>query len=114
VGGVHELHANGIAQYRWGSQMVSMLGSATANGQMVAEILTQVMVGTFRWTKPRDVGAAIAILHELIHLQQDVATGVGAWDHLQTRESIRQLVGQSRWFVNKLSHRLIARRPKTA
>lgn len=83
--------------------MVSMLGSATANGRMVIETLAQVLVGTFRWTKPRDVRAAISILHELTHLQQDVSTGLGAWDHLQTRESIPALVVESRAFIGKYS-----------
>ena len=83
--------------------MVSMLGSATANGRMVMQTLAQEIAGTFRWTRPRDVRAAISILHELIHLQQDVATGLGAWDHLQTRESIPELVAEARWYITKYS-----------
>ncbi|RZT17477.1 hypothetical protein EV649_5023 [Kribbella sp. VKM Ac-2569] len=98
---MQELHANGIAHYRWGSQMVSLLGSATANGRMVVETLAQEIVGTFRWTRPRDVRAAISILHELIHLQQDVSTGLGAWDHFQTRESMPALVAELRRHITE-------------
>lgn len=53
--GVYDLHAGQVAHYHWGSQVVSIAGNASANGQMVLEILVDALAGTFRWERPRDV-----------------------------------------------------------
>jgi hypothetical protein len=114
MAGVHELHAVDVARYRWGGLLLSLSGSATAEGGMVAEALADAHGDTFRWTKPRDVRAGLSLLHEFIHLQQDVATGLGAWDHLTTRHCILEAVNLARWLVFRTDdppyRRLIAER----
>lgn len=99
--GVYDLHAGHVAHYHWGSQLVSIAGNASANGRMVMEILADALAGSFRWEKPREVRAALAILHEFIHLQQDIATGIGAWDHLKTTHEMPALIDAARWAVGK-------------
>jgi hypothetical protein len=101
MAGAFVLHADNVAHYHWGSQMISVLGSATIKGRMVVEILADAHAGTYRWTRPRDVRASLAITHELVHLQQDISTGIGAWDYLATRDTMPALVEAARWMVMK-------------
>jgi hypothetical protein len=97
------LHAGSFASYPWGGLLLRASGSATANGSMIFQIAGQVSAGTFRWEQQRDVRVAIAIQHELVHLQQDLTTGIGAWDHLTTRDAYPLLTAQTRFYVSKHS-----------
>jgi hypothetical protein len=104
---VHEALAiaTGLAAYRWGCLVLEASRLAPAD----AQVLKNVFAGTFAGTMPAETAAeqraSIAVLHELIHFQQDVATGLGAWDHVVTRDAYPRLVFQSKWLMTpEMSH----------
>jgi hypothetical protein len=95
-----QLHAaSGLAGYAWGSLVLETSALAPADSAAILNTLSAATAGTLPGDSPRDQRAAIAFLHELIHLQQDLSTGLGAWDHVVTRVPYLRLAGQSRWVV---------------
>ena len=96
------LHAAaGIGAYRWGSLLLETSSLAPANGRIIVEALAGAVGGGFITESEAHLRATIAVLHELVHLQQDLATGLGAWDHLVDRVAYPRIVNQSRWFIWK-------------
>jgi hypothetical protein len=94
------LHAAaGIGAYRWGSLLLETSTLAPANGRVIARALAGASSGGLVAESEAFQRATIAVLHELVHLQQDLATGLGAWDHVVDREAYPRLVNQSRWFI---------------
>lgn len=94
------LHAAaGIGAYRWGSLLLETSTLAPANGRVIAQALAGAVAGGLAAESEAHQRATIAVLHELVHLQQDLATGLGAWDHVVDREAYPRLVNQSRWFI---------------
>ena len=89
----------GIAAYTWGSLLLESSSLAPVNGASITRTLAAVSAGTLPADSPRDQRSAVSLLHQLIHLQQDLATGLGAWDHVTTREPYLRLATQSRWLV---------------
>ena len=74
---------------------------APATGREIIKALAATIAGVFQ--SPSDLAqrGLLAILHELVHYQQDLSTGLGAWDHLTTREAYPRLVHQAKWFVTR-------------
>jgi len=86
--------ADQMAGYRWGSLFCHFLMAPT-KVRSLAEILASF--GARRWTWHGDepmARATIAFLHELTHLLQDVATGVGNWDYLVRQQYIPKLLAK--------------------
>jgi hypothetical protein len=101
--GSDDLHAGGVASYRWGGLLVALSADSSASGRLIVELIAGVAAGTLPFEHPREIRACFAILHELIHLEQDLSTGLGAWDHLETRWAYPRLVHEARWFVTKFT-----------
>lgn len=95
-----QLHAaSGLAAYTWGSLVLETTRAAPVDGELVVRTLAGLAAGAFPAKSAKQQRSAIAVIHELVHLQQDLATGLGAWDHVTTRVPYLRLASQSRWFI---------------
>lgn len=93
--------AGGIGAYRWGSLLLETSTLAPASGKIIGDALTGASLGVLVTDSKAHQRATIAVLHELVHLQQDLATGLGAWDHVADRVAYQRLVVQSRWYITE-------------
>jgi hypothetical protein len=96
------LHAaGGIGAYRWGSLVLETSQLAPVDGRRIVEALAGASAGVFQSASASAQRGMIALMHELVHCQQDLSTGLGAWDALTTRHAYDRLVYQARWFVHR-------------
>lgn len=92
------LTMTGLAPYAWGS-LVLESGTATPRQvRVLGRVIDELRGGSVPAGSPEQVRTALAALRELARLQQDLTTGMGAWDHVCTRIAYLRLAGQSRWF----------------
>ncbi|OXM60475.1 hypothetical protein [Amycolatopsis vastitatis] len=95
------LEAVGVAGYRWGSFLLETTALFPVDGRGIVETFAGASALTLPFETDVRMRAAIALLHELVHLKQDLASGIGAHDHLVTRHAAPRLVEQSKWFFGK-------------
>ncbi|GAA0984735.1 hypothetical protein GCM10009555_059010 [Acrocarpospora macrocephala] len=77
----------GAARYRWGSLIVFFKGAPVRNQTLFQE-LQHESFGQFAWQSNAEVRESLAFMHEIVHYQQDLGTGVGHWDDNVRRRHI--------------------------
>ena len=65
------------------------------------QAIVGVLAGNLASTSTLAQRGQLVLLHEIVHLQQDLSTGLGAWDHVMTRDAMHRLAFQAKWFVNR-------------
>lgn len=74
------------ASYKWGYPALHF--HLTAVGRLAfAKALAALIDLRANWTRDDEFTALVALLHEAVHYQQDMTTGVGHWDYVK-RESV--------------------------
>jgi hypothetical protein len=96
------LESAGVAAYQWGSFLLETNALFQADGKTIVRTYAGASMGKLPFDSSMEMRTALAVLHELVHLKQDLGTGLGAYDHLVTRKASLNLVGQTKWFVTKL------------
>ncbi len=95
------LEAVGVAGYQWGSMLLETTALFQADGNTIVRTFAGAMRGVLPFDSDVEMRTALAILHELVHLKQDVGTGIGANDHLVLRDASLRLVSESRWLISR-------------
>lgn len=95
------LESSGVAGYQWGSYILETTALFQADGQMITRAIAGASAGTLPFESAIQMRATLAVLHELVHLAQDVGTGIGAHDQLITRDPTSRVIDQSRWLITR-------------
>lgn len=98
------LESAGVAGYQWGSFLLETTALFQADGRTIVEAFAGAAGGTLPFDSAMQMRTALAILHELVHLKQDLGTGLGAHDHLVTRAASLRLLAESRWLITKYTN----------
>lgn len=77
-----ESFSQNLASYRWGSLIVRPSRLQPADQESLRMILGGLSAGVAPWRSAREFRLTAALLHESVHLLQDLTTGIGHFDHI--------------------------------
>jgi hypothetical protein len=95
------LESSGVASYQWGSFLLETTALFPTDGKSIAQIFSGPASGAWPFESGSEMRRALAVTHELVHLKQDLATGLGAHDHLVTREASLRLLAGTQWLITE-------------
>jgi hypothetical protein len=90
-----------VAGYQWGSYILETTALFQADGQMITRAIAGAAAGTLPFESAMQMRTTLAVLHELVHLAQDVGTGIGAHDQVITRDPTSRIIDQGRWLITR-------------
>jgi hypothetical protein len=77
-----DLNSPSLAQYHWGTLFCRFSPAAPVQRGTFIRIISSLAAERAPWSDDAECHAAIAFLHELVHLAQDLTTGLGHSDYL--------------------------------
>lgn len=89
------LHANDVASYRWGSLLATYSPFAPVDTRTLPETIASFAAGVATWKSNPEFRENISFIHECVHYLQDMLTGVGHWDYMVRRESMREVLSNA-------------------
>ncbi|MCY1058933.1 hypothetical protein [Nannocystis sp. SCPEA4] len=72
--------SSALATYRWGSLVIRISQLQPADDDSLLRIITGLGGGFATWRTPGEFRLTVALIHESVHLLQDLTTGVGHFD----------------------------------
>jgi hypothetical protein len=77
------LHDQALASYGWGTCHIALSrASVLTERRYLMEALAGFTTDTGVWANEAQFRSLAALLHESVHYQQDICTGIGHWDHI--------------------------------
>lgn len=87
-----DLNSPAVAQYHWGTLFCQFSPAAPVQRHTFVKVLASLAAGRAPWQSDEDFRACVALLHELVHLGQDLTTGLGHTDFLTNWTTTPQLL----------------------
>ena len=87
-----DLNSRSLAEYHWGTLFCRFSPAAPVERRTFFTILSALAAGAAPWHSEHEFRACAALLHELVHLAQDLATGIGHADFVTQRTQSSNLL----------------------
>src|SRR5258705_2747020 len=87
-----DLQARSLGQYHWGMLMCRFSATAPMKEEMFWPMVAAESAGRAAWATDEEFRATIAFRHELVHLAQDLTSGLGHADFVGGREMVTALL----------------------
>src|SRR5690242_12688731 len=76
-----DLNSPSLAQYHWGTLFCRFSPAAPVKRRTLIETVSALIAERAPWSTDSEFSATVALLHELVHLAQDLTTGLGHSDY---------------------------------
>jgi hypothetical protein len=87
---------DGLGHYDWGTSTIWFSPIASVYRMSPIQLFANWAQGHAAWRTDAEFRQTVAVLHELVHYQQDLTTGVGHWDYVQRKSANRWLLSVAR------------------
>lgn len=87
-----DLNSPSLAQYHWGTLISHFSPAAPVKKDTFPQIIAAFTTDTAPWTTDDELRATAAFLHEIVHLAQDLTTGLGHSDYLTNSTQTNNLL----------------------
>src|SRR5688500_2340549 len=87
-----DLNSPSLAQYHWGTLFCRFSPNAPIARNTYIQILAYTAAGVAPWRTDDEFRVTAALLHEIVHLAQDLTTGIGHWDYMSDSRSTHAML----------------------
>jgi hypothetical protein len=109
-----DMHAPSLAQYHWSTLFCRFSTAVPFDKSFAVRTMAALSRDRAIWEDDAQFRAAVALLHELTHLAQDLTTGLGHWDFMTHWTNDAALLQQAGLMLARRDHPLPYAFPRDA